>query len=189
MLAMPHVWWLRPVSSAARVGEQSAVVLNWLYLSPLLATRSKFGVGIGPPKVLAAPKPVSSVMMSRTLGAPLGAVTSLGKSGLDSFALRPMTPPNGASGTGSTGEPPVVGFSADLSWAYRLVMSPPEAVSQPRKAADVSTVATVRVVRGRMVSPLSKTRDSGEMPSGSDLARDSGDSTSRLAKSPSCGTI
>src|SRR5262245_14382511 len=109
MLAMPHVWWLRPVSSAARVGEQSAVVLNWLYLSPLLATRSKFGVGIGPPNVLAAPKPVSSVMMSRTLGAPLGAVTSLGKSGVDSLAVRPMTPPNCGAGVGRMAEPPAGG--------------------------------------------------------------------------------
>src|SRR5215471_6449640 len=112
MLAMPQVWWLRPVKSAARVGEHSEVVLNWLYLRPLLATRSKLGVGIGPPKVLVAPKPVSSVMMSRTFGAPFGAVTSLGKSGLDSLALRPMTPPNGGSWTGRIGEPPVDGFSA-----------------------------------------------------------------------------
>src|SRR5262245_53113361 len=127
MLAMPQVWWLRPVSSAARVGEHSAVVLNWLYLTPLAATRSKLGVGIGPPKVLVAPKPVSSVMMSRTLGAPLGAVTPTGKSGLDSLALRPMTPPNGASGTGRIGEPPV----GALSWARRFVGSPTVAVSQP----------------------------------------------------------
>ena len=86
-------------------------------MSPRLATRSKFGVGIGPPKVLAAPKPVSSVMTSRTFGAPLGAVTSLGKSGFDSLALRTMTPPNGGSGIGRIGEPPVDGFSAGLSWA------------------------------------------------------------------------
>src|SRR5262245_60311166 len=117
MLAMPQVWWLRPVSSAARVGEHSAVVWKWLYFSPFLATRSKFGVGIGPPKVLVAPKPVSSVMMSKTFGAPLGAVTPLGKSGFDSLALRPTTPPNGASGTGKIGEPPVGDFSVGLSSA------------------------------------------------------------------------
>jgi hypothetical protein len=46
-------------------------------------------VGIGPPKVLAAPKPVSSVMMSKTFGAPFGAVTAFGKSGVDSLVLRP----------------------------------------------------------------------------------------------------
>src|SRR5262245_54635933 len=149
MLAMPAVWWLRPVRSAARVGEHSAVVWNWLYRSPLLATRSRFGVGIGPPKVLAAPKPVSSVMMSRTLGAPLGAVTPLGKSGLDSLALRPTTPPNDASGTGRIGEPPVGDFSVGLSWAARLA-GMPLATNQPSKAPAASTVT---VVRDRMVSP------------------------------------
>src|SRR5580698_7631915 len=61
---------------------------------------------MGPPKVLEAPNPVSSVMMSRTFGASLGAVTVLGKSGLESFALRPITPWKGASGTGSTRTPP-----------------------------------------------------------------------------------
>src|SRR5215469_18756517 len=109
MLPIPTLWWLRPVRSAARVGEHRAVVWNWLYLKPLFAKRSSVGVGIGPPKVLAAPKPVSSVMMSKTFGAPFGAVTAFGKSGVDSLALRPMTPPNCAWGTGSTAEPPVAG--------------------------------------------------------------------------------
>src|SRR5262245_47948655 len=145
MLAMPQVWWLRPVSSAARVGEHNAVLLNWLYLSPLLATRSKLGVGIGPPKVLVAPKPVSSVMMSRTFGAPLGAVTPTGKSGLDSLALRPTTPPNGASGTGRTGEPPVGDFLTDLSWAKRLACGPLKALSQPSRATPATTNAPNRV--------------------------------------------
>src|SRR5262249_47627996 len=63
-------------------------------------------VGIGPPKVLAAPNPVSSVMMSRTFGAPAGAVTDFGKSGVDSLVLRPITPPNCGRGIGSTAEPP-----------------------------------------------------------------------------------
>ena len=34
--------------------------------------RSRAGVGITPPKVLGAPKPTSSVMISSTFGAPLG---------------------------------------------------------------------------------------------------------------------
>src|SRR5215475_13976723 len=106
MLPMPTLWWLRPVRSAARVGEQRAVVWNSLYLKPLFAKRSRVGVGIGPPKVLAAPKPVSSVMISKTFGAPFGAVTSFGKSGVDSLALRPMSPLNWGCGTGSTAEPP-----------------------------------------------------------------------------------
>src|SRR5262249_37616881 len=112
MLAMPQVWWLRPVSGAARVGGHSAVVWKWLYLSPFLARRSKFGVGIGPPKVLVAPKPVSSVMMSRMFGAPLGAATPLGKADLDSLALRPMTPPNGGGGARAGPRPPARGVSA-----------------------------------------------------------------------------
>ncbi len=41
------VWWLRPVSRATRVGEQSAVVWKRLYLSPWLASRSSVGMGIG----------------------------------------------------------------------------------------------------------------------------------------------
>src|SRR5262245_18043206 len=144
MLAMPALWWLRPVRSAVRVGEHSAVVWNWLYRSPLLATRSRVGVGIGPPKVLAAPKPVSSVMMSRTFGAPSGAVTPLGKSGLDSLALRPMTPPNGASGTGRTGDPAVGDFLLDWSCADAVARGPVQAANQPSKELIASTAAVTR---------------------------------------------
>ena len=72
MLPMPTLWWLRPVSSAERVGEHSAVVWKRVYLSPVFARRSKFGVAHGPPNALIAPKPTSSIRISRTLGAPLG---------------------------------------------------------------------------------------------------------------------
>src|SRR5262249_43650065 len=152
MLPIPTLWWFLPVRSAARVGEQSAVVWNWLYRNPLAATRSSAGVGIGPPNVLAAPKPVSSVMIKSTFGAPLGALTSLGKSGLDSLALRPMTPPKGASGTGRIGEPPVGDFSAGLSWANTLTGSP-LAASQPTTAPVMNTITAVGVVAVRMASP------------------------------------
>ena len=40
-------WWLRPVSSAWRVGEQSAVVWKRLNLRPPFARRSAVGVWIG----------------------------------------------------------------------------------------------------------------------------------------------
>src|SRR5262245_60800725 len=100
MTPVLHVWWLRPVIRAARVGEQSAVVWKRLYLSPRLASLSNVGVGIGPPKVLDAPNPTSSVMMSKTLGAPLGGLTSLGKSGFEVLAIRSISPLNGASGLG-----------------------------------------------------------------------------------------
>src|SRR5512137_287226 len=68
----PAEWWLRPVISAARVGELSAVEWKFVYRSPALAIRSRAGVGMTPPKVLGTPNPASSVIMSRTLGAPLG---------------------------------------------------------------------------------------------------------------------
>src|SRR5208282_5011596 len=102
MAPVEQLWWLRPVIKAARVGEQSAVVWKRLYFNPRFASLSKVGVGTGPPKVLAAPNPTSSVMMRRTLGASLGALTSLGKSGLDSFTLRLISPLKGGSGKGRT---------------------------------------------------------------------------------------
>src|SRR5262249_5544085 len=88
--------------SAARVGEQSAVVWNWLKRRPLSAMRWKLGVWIGPPKVLLAPKPTSSVKISRTLGAPFGASTAFGKSGTEPFAVRPILPLKPGSGRGRT---------------------------------------------------------------------------------------
>src|SRR5678815_2588868 len=63
--------------------------------------RSSAGVGTTPPKVLGAPKPQSSVMMSSTLGAPLGGTTVGGQYGFDSEAFSLITPPNFGSGGGS----------------------------------------------------------------------------------------
>src|SRR5450755_3186419 len=60
------------------------------------------GVGTGPPNVLLAPKPTSSVRISRIFGAPLGALTSCGKSLVESPTVRPMCPLNVCSGRGST---------------------------------------------------------------------------------------
>ena len=65
-------WWLRPVSSACRVGEHSAVVWKRLNLRPFSARRSAVGVWIGPPNALDAPKPTSSSRTISTLGAPFG---------------------------------------------------------------------------------------------------------------------
>src|SRR5262245_42213368 len=63
--------------------------------------RSKAGVGTTPPKVLGAPNPSSSVMMSSTLGAPLGGTTRGAHHGVDSEAFSLITPPNFGSGGGS----------------------------------------------------------------------------------------
>ena len=73
---MPTVWWLRPLSSAARVGEQSAVVWKRLNFSPPAARRSAFGVAHGPPNALEAPNPTSSSSTTSTLGAPAGGRSS-----------------------------------------------------------------------------------------------------------------
>lgn len=91
---------LRPVIRAARVGEQSAVVWKRLYFTPLSATLSMFGVGTGPPKLPAAPKPTSSVMISRILGASLAAASGCGKSEMESAVVKPMLPAKGVSGRG-----------------------------------------------------------------------------------------
>src|SRR5512136_3301739 len=63
--------------------------------------RSSAGVGTTPPKVPGAPKPTSSVMMSSTLGAPLGGTTRGAHQAFDSEAFSLITPPNFGSGGGS----------------------------------------------------------------------------------------
>src|SRR6478609_3692866 len=72
MLPIPTEWWLRPLSSAARVGAHRAVVWKRLYFSPPAASRSAVGVWHGPPNVLDAPKPTSSSNTINTFGAPGG---------------------------------------------------------------------------------------------------------------------
>ena len=72
MAPMPTEWWLRPQSSAARVGAHSAVVWKRVYFRPPAASRSAVGVWHGPPKALEAPKPTSSIRKTSTLGAPGG---------------------------------------------------------------------------------------------------------------------
>ena len=46
MQRIPTLWWLRPVSSAARVGEHSGVTWKFVYCRPLAASRSMFGVSM-----------------------------------------------------------------------------------------------------------------------------------------------
>src|SRR5262249_13345601 len=101
MTPKPIEWWLRPVMIAAREGEHSAVELKLVYRRPFAAIRSRFGVGITPPNVLDTPKPVSSVMMSKTFGAPLGGTTRIGQYGVDCAALRSILPSNFGGGGGN----------------------------------------------------------------------------------------
>ena len=63
--------------------------------------RSIVGVGMTPPKVLGTPKPASSVMISSTLGAPLGGTMRGAHQAFDCSASSLITPPNFGSGAGS----------------------------------------------------------------------------------------
>src|SRR5262249_8116584 len=83
------------------VGEHSAVELKLVKRRPLAATRSRVGDGITPPNVLETPKPVSSVIISSTFGAPWGGTTRAGQYGVDCAALRSTFPLNSWSGGGS----------------------------------------------------------------------------------------
>jgi hypothetical protein len=69
MERMPTSWWLRPVSSEARVGEHSGVTWKFVYRSPSAASRSMFGVLRSDPKQPSCAKPVSSRRMTTTFGA------------------------------------------------------------------------------------------------------------------------
>ena len=63
MQAIPLVVWLRPVSSEERVGEQSAVVCQFVYVRPAAASLLMFGVSIRPPQGSIEEKPTSSSTM------------------------------------------------------------------------------------------------------------------------------
>ena len=109
------------------------------------------GVGMTPPKVLGAPKPWSSVMMSSTLGAPFGGTMWGGHQGVDSEAFSLITPPNSGAGGGNClpsmvvvalGEPgtPVV------SWAVaNSAHTSARAVDVSSKKSDCFIVASLQI--------------------------------------------
>src|SRR5438034_2024500 len=72
-----------------------------LYRRPAFAMRSIAGVGMTPPNVLGTPKPESSVIISRMLGACLGGTMRGAHQGFDWSASFLITPPNFGSGGGS----------------------------------------------------------------------------------------
>src|SRR5262245_35533085 len=133
-----------------------------LYLRPLAASLSKFGVGIGPPNVLEAPKPTSSVRISRMFGAPFGACTSLGKSGLESFAVSPILPWNFGSGLGRTlscppacAAVPAFAFSDFAASALAADFADGSGLEQARVMARATIViaAHARISRVHMIAP------------------------------------
>src|SRR4051794_38575588 len=104
MTPIPTVWWLRPVSKAARVGAHRAVVWNRLYFRPFPASRSAVGVAHGPPNALEAANPTSSSRTISTFGARGGGRSGsiAGNFAPGSFASRGSSPSYGRSGIGRT---------------------------------------------------------------------------------------
>ena len=83
-----------PSAGDERVGEHSAVVCQFVYVSPARRSRLMFGVSISPPHGSIAEKPVSSSTMYSTFGAPSGATgcTNGSQSGTESRSSRLIVP-------------------------------------------------------------------------------------------------
>ena len=118
--------------------------------------RSIVGVGMTPPKVLGTPKPASSVMISSTLGAPLGGTTRGAHQGLELSASFLTTPPKGGSGGGSCfgltvvvalGEP-----SVPVTVCARALLPMP----MPMAAASAAMVLIWRITLLTAVLPLNR---------------------------------
>src|SRR5512137_2338725 len=98
--------------------------------------RSSAGVGTTPPKVPGAPNPLSSVMISSTLGAPFGGTTRGAHQAFDSEAFSLITPWNFGSGGGSCLPSSVVVALGDPSTPVTCC-----AEADPRHAATATTEA------------------------------------------------
>src|SRR3954447_26713893 len=133
MTPMPTEWWLRPDSSAARVGAHNAVVWKRLYFRPLPARRSAVGVAHGPPNALEAAKPTSSSNTMSTLGAPAGgrsgSIAANDASG--SLASYGSVPSNGLSAIGSTPRC----SPSDSAWLTRFLSTDCASRHPPRRIA------------------------------------------------------
>ncbi len=81
MRPMPTLWWLRPVSTQARVGEHSDVVWKLVYRRPRSARASNVGVAMSEPKQPSWAKPTSSSRTTTTFGAPAGGSGTGGQNG------------------------------------------------------------------------------------------------------------
>ena len=91
---IPTAWFDRPVSSAARVGEQSGVTWKFVNCRPLAARASMFGVSMSEPKHPNWAKPVSSMRMRITFGESSPGWAGTANHGSDSATVRPILPWN-----------------------------------------------------------------------------------------------
>src|SRR4249919_523931 len=98
--------------------------------------RSIVGVGMTPPNVLGTPKPASSVMISKTFGAPCGGTTRGAHQGFDCKAPSLISPPNFGSGGGSCFPSMVVVAPADpgVPWVCCALAGGDNAQVRPNKA-------------------------------------------------------
>src|SRR5208282_928434 len=116
--------------------------------------RSRAGVGITPPNVLATPKPASSVMISKTFGAPLGGTIRGSQHGFDSRASRLITPPNGLGSGGNCFSDfrDVVPAAEHDSDAGSCANAPPAANVVNESA--ISAIRRTRAVHKLLILPL-----------------------------------
>src|SRR5204863_9688268 len=125
------------------------------------------GVGMTPPKVLGAPNPWSSVMMSNTLGAPLGGTTRGRHQGVDSEAFSLITPPKLGSGGGNCLPSSVVVAVADpggpeVCWACTMgIMGN---IMTAASSAGEITLPKVRVNSGIVLPPAVSNVSESEAP-------------------------
>src|SRR3954451_10780033 len=155
---IPTEWWLRPVSSAWRVGEHSAVVWKRLYFSPFAASRSAVGVAQGPPTALAAPNPTSSSNTTSTFGAPAGGRSGsiAGNDVSGSLASYGSVPSNGVSGTGSTSRR----GPSDSAWLTKILSTgcpsrhPPHRIARGHHPIGVSERAQPAADASQSLGPM-----------------------------------
>src|SRR5262245_56965313 len=112
--------------------------------------RSRAGVGMTPPKVEGAPKPTSSVRISRMFGAPSGGVICGGQADVLSMAFGMIVPLNGRVGSGRTrlsGNSTAVGAPG----APRICCADAMPARAAKRAVDIRS--TTMRVRRLLITP------------------------------------
>jgi len=104
-----------------------------------------------PPKVLGAPKPWSSVMMSSTLGAPFGGTTRGAHQAFDSVAFSLITPPNFGLGGGSSF--PLIVMVAPGDPGSPVICTADACPATNREAISRNSASASRRILSMVISP------------------------------------
>src|SRR5208282_5425149 len=105
-----------------------------------------------PPKVLGAPNPTSSVMISNTFGAPLGGTTRGSQHGFESSAFLLITPPNGFASGGNCLPSSVCAAAGEQDSGAGCWARVPAAAKVPRDTAISATaIRRIRAVCGFLI--------------------------------------